>query len=161
MAKLGPPISGGLPVSVHSAYYVRTWRGKVIAQSQDRHHRNRISKATKLARDKLKASVWAIKIMDAASIRQAINELADTQILWRDALTAGIYGTLYPPIQTERGRLYPERFLQLVDRALDHAIGHRIGTTATRATSTWTRLASGSPGQRLTSNGPGKLPTWK
>lgn len=160
MAKLGLPVEGARRASLRGAYYTRTWRGLIIAQSQDRPSRRRMSRRRREAIDQLEGSIWAIRYTDGSLVSQAMEATRHSLILWRDLLTATIAGTLLA-IRTTDGRLIvPERYRRLVERALDTLDPIQAGMLV-RDANRWRILPLGLAGQVLTSRGPGATPEWR
>lgn len=160
MARLGVPLEGARRASLQRAYYTRTWRGIVIAQTQDRSARKRKSKAWQQSIDRLRASMWAIRYYDPGAVAEIMDATRGTQILWRDLLTAWMAGTVVT-VRTEDGRtLYPVRYRRLVERALDVLDMHPVGLLV-RAGDRWRILPPGPAGTVLTSGGPGQPLGWR
>lgn len=159
MAILGRPYASAKKAETYGAFYVRVWRGLLIAQTCPRPPRERLTHAEKARREKLAASVVAVKYLPPDQVSAAIDALKNSQILWRDALTSALYGTLFGKIQDGSTWRYPERFVRLMERALD-MLGRHAGVVAARGELLWTRTGTGVPGQRFTSRGPGQLPGW-
>lgn len=139
---------------------MRTWRGRLIAQTTPLRKRRAASKAQRDAQLALRQAITAWRLADPETIAAYVNAFRRSQILPRDAWTAQLYGTLWL-IQTPEGKvIYPERYRLLLSASLD-ALGDTAGAIATRTPAGWQSLAPTAPGQRLTSAGPDNTPTWR
>lgn len=160
MAKLGVPVEGARRASLRGTYYTRTWRGLIIAQSQDRPSRRRMSRRRREAIEQLEGSIWAIRYMDGTLVAQAIDATRHSLILWRDLLTATMAGTLLAMRTTDGRLIVPERYRRLVERALDTLDLVTTGMLV-RGPDRWHIMGTGQAGQVLTSRGPGAVPEWR
>lgn len=159
MAKLGMPVAGARRYSLRGSVYTRTWRGLVIAQSQDRPSRKRLSRTRRAAIEQIEGSIWAIRYMDGGMVSEAMDATRGTLLLWRDLLTSLMAGSLVAVTTTEGRTIYPDRYRRLVMRALDAL--DRVSTgILTRRGDRWHIDPWGPAGTRLTSQGPGMPPTW-
>lgn len=160
MAKLGIPLEGARRASLRGAYYTRTWRGIIIAQSQDRPSKRRLSPRRKAAVEALEASHWAIRYTHSSLVAAAMDATRGSLILWRDLLTAQMAGTL-TAIDLDTGRtVYPDRYRRLVAAALDRLDMHPAGLLM-RDADRWHIVPWGPAGTVLTSRGPGMTPAWR
>lgn len=159
MAKLGPPLQEAGRLSLRGVYYVRTWKGIPIAQAWPR-SRPLVRTAAQRQRERNFAeTVWVNRYTDAQLVSDAIDMFAGSQILWRDALTAQLYCTGIDPTPDGAPQLYSLRFIALLRRALDK-LGANTARTFVRFADCWTSISPGATGTRLTSQGPGNIPTW-
>lgn len=97
--------------------------------------------------------------MDPTIQSTFMDAAAGTGVLWRDMMTAMLYGTLFA-IDLEGGTtLHPIQFVEKISRALD-LIGAETGAMLIRGQGQWITVRPGEVGQVLTSTGPDSLPTW-
>jgi hypothetical protein len=140
-------------------YYSRQWRGITVAQGWPRRRKARRSALQRQKETDFAAAVLAIKWMDPTLVSAYIDRCKGSQVLWRDALMAQLYGTAFALTSAEGTTIYPQQFYNKVNRALD-LIGAETGALFVRAPGQWQTLAPGAPGSRFTSRGPGLTPHW-
>lgn len=159
MAKIKAPLPGAHRLHLRRTFYVRQWRGLLIAQAcplRPKRTRNpRIKAAQRAMRDATRA--W--RYQDPQTLAAYVRAFRNTQVLPRDAFTSMLYGTLIA-FPTPDGRtLWPHRLATLVSRALD-ALAAEPGALPVRAAQSWQALRPGPRGALLRSQGPAAPPVW-
>ncbi len=100
------------------------------------------------------------KYIDAASMRRAIELTAGTGKYPRDIILQAMRGRLYV-WQDQNGKVwYPMAAVQDISETLD-VLAQTVGSVLARAGDRWRSLAPGIPGDVLTSQGPGVLPSYQ
>ncbi|MCL6536954.1 MAG: hypothetical protein K6U77_12965, partial [Armatimonadetes bacterium] len=146
-------------ISSRGAFYVRTWRGKLIAQAWPRPRGRPRDPAAKARLKAFAEAVKAWRYLDPETKNAMVNAFKRSQVLARDAFTAQLYGTQWLIRTREGTKIYPARFQRMVSAALD-AIGAQPGTILSRTATGWKPIAPAPEGRVLTSQGPGAAPTW-
>lgn len=159
MARLGAAIPYVPRASRRGAFMINVWRGIYRAQAWPRRRKaKRSAKQRQLERDFASAQL-AIKWMDPQLVANAMDTFKTSKVLWRDFLTAQLYGTLITMVDQTGKEIFPLQFVRKMSAALD-LLGAETGAVLVRGAGIWQTLAPGSAGQRFTSNGPDQIPTW-
>jgi hypothetical protein len=98
--------------------------------------------------------------MDPAIVSGYIDAFKASPALWRDQLTALLYGTAFCLTTAEGVTIYPKQFWQKVSNALD-LLGAETGALLVRTAGQWQTLPPGQAGSVLTSTGPDNPLTWE
>lgn len=98
--------------------------------------------------------------MTAREQKIALQATTGTPLMPRDLLLMALYARMFALDLDDGRKLLPAPFRADVSTALD-ALGQALGEVLVRGPEFWQALAPGAPGEVLTSNGPGALPSYK
>lgn len=159
MAKLKVRPGDRAPASPGKHVYFRTLRGQLIAQSKPR-PRGRSGTLKQLDNQKRFADMArAVRYMDAAQIKMAQFLTKLYPVLWRDYLMQNMAGTFAILLLEDGTELHSLADRDEVSSQVD-LLARNFGDMLLRGTDLWERLAPGTPGDLLTTQGPGQLPIW-
>jgi len=160
MAKLTGLFQPSQPPSLRGYAYVREWRGIQVVCKWPRKRGKNISQKQRERVEWFQEARELEKYIPAAQQSVAIEATKGTALYPGDLLMMAMSGRVFA-IQKEDGTtVYSVAMVSDVSKNLD-IIGQMPGDILARGPINWTRVAGGTVGQVLTSQGPDVPPAWE
>lgn len=159
MAILGPKTGRRLPMAMTGTAVIRNRRGKLTVAGWPRARPRRKTTDFNASVQTFDAAIAMLRCVSAKEMAIVTEATRGTQYRARDMHIMLMYGSIFR-IRLPDGRmLWPMSAINNVSQALD-ALGADVGSVLVRYDDYWLQLPPGTPGQVLTSQGPGLPPVW-